>query len=419
MKRNRDRPGGPVKNLLKPKVVMRKQREERQEKVTWHSLQKEREYGIYWYSALWRILRPILIGATVAVIVIGLGTGLLHRLYDDYAGPVDSADGAEVLFEITSGQSLTRVAGNLEDAGLIHSRTVFKYYCDFAGMGQKLQIGQYALKRSMNMAEIADLLTTGDGNPLVRNITLIPGETVEEFAAKLVRTGVLNDAQEFLALCRTGKAFRDYYYVSDVLAAKNAAARKYILEGYLAPDTYEVYVTATPEEIIRKLLSQTEAVFPAEMQERAQAVGMTMDQALTLASLIEKEAGAGDFSRVSAVFHNRLKAGMKLQSDVTIHYITGIPKMALEGDDLTVSSPYNTYVNSGLPAGPICNPSAAAIHAALYPDETYLAENYLYFCAKNPESGELYFSRTLAEHEQAVAIYAPLWKQFDQSRGIR
>ena len=397
---------------------MRKQ-EERQEDVTWRSLQKEREYGIYWYSALWRVLRPVLIGATVAVIVIGLGMSLWNRLYDDYAGPVDAADGTEVLFEIASGQSLTRVAGNLEKAGLIHSKTVFKYYCDFAGMGQKLQIGQYSLKRSMNMAEIADLLTTGDGNPLVRNITLIPGETIEDFAAKLVRTGVLDSADEFLALCRKGDQFRDYYYVSDVLASRNAGARKYILEGYLAPDTYEVYVTAKPEEIIRKLLSQTEAVFPAEMQERAQAIGLTMDQAITLASPIEKAAGAGDFSRVSAVFHNRLKAGMKLQSDVTIHYITGVPKMALEGDDLTVSSPYNTYVNSGLPLGPVCNPSAAAIHAALYPDETYVAENYLYFCAKNPESGDLYFSRTLAEHEQAVAIYAPLWKQYDQSRGIR
>ena len=98
--------------------------------------------------------------------------------------------------------------------------------------------------------------------------------------------------------------------------------------------------------------------------------------------------------------------------------MSGVRKMALEGRDLTMNSPYNTYVNSGLPLGPICNPSAAAIHAALYPDETYTAENYLYFCAKNPESGELYFSRTLAEHEQAVAIYAPLWKQYDQSRGI-
>ena len=386
---------------------------------TYRSVYREREYGGYWYSALWKILRPALVGLTVAIVVAGLCTNLWNRLYTEYAGPVDPGDPQEVAFAIESGQSLTRVANNLEAAGLIRSRTVFKYYCDFAGMGQKLQIGRYSLNRGMNMTEIADRLTTGDGNPLVRNITLIPGETVEEFAAKLVRDGVLESSASFLAKCRTGTDFREYYYIADVLEGKTASQRKYVLEGYLAPDTYEVYVTAGEDEILRKLLSQTEAVFNAELQERAEQMGMTMDQTLTLASLIEKEAGAGDFARVSAVFHNRLKAGMKLESDVTIHYVTGVRKMALERGDLAVNSPYNTYVVNGLPVGPVCNPSAAAIRAALYPDEAYLAENYLFFCAKNPESGELYFSRTLAEHEQAVAIYAPLWQKYDQSRGIQ
>ncbi len=391
----------------------------RDEKVTYRSIYREREYGGYWYSGLWKILRPLLIGATVAVVVVGLCMSLWNRLYSNYAGPVDEGDDSEVFFAIESGQSLTRVANNLEEAGLIHSKSVFKYYCDFAGMGQKLQIGQYSLRRSMSMAEIADQLTTGDGNPIVRNITLIPGENVEEFAAKLVKNGVLESSETFLQKCRTGTDFRDYYYIDDVLNGGTAGQRKYVLEGYLAPDTYEVYVTASEEDIIRKLLSQTEAVFPAEIQERAAELKLSMDQTLTLASLIEKEAGAGDFTKVSAVFHNRLKMGMRLQSDVTIHYITGVRKMALEDGDLKVNSPYNTYAASGLPVGPVCNPSAAAIRAALYPDEIFLAENYLYFCAKNPESGELYFSRTLAEHEQAVAIYAPLWKQYDQSRGIR
>ena len=391
----------------------------RDEKVTYRSIYREREYGGYWYSGLWKILRPLLIGATVAVVVVGLCMSLWNRLYSNYAGPVDEGDDSEVFFAIESGQSLTRVANNLEEAGLIHSKSVFKYYCDFAGMGQKLQIGQYSLRRSMSMAEIADQLTTGDGNPIVRNITLIPGENVEEFAAKLVKNGVLESSETFLQKCRTGTDFRDYYYIDDVLNGGTAGQRKYVLEGYLAPDTYEVYVTASEEDIIRKLLSQTEAVFPAEIQERAAELKLSMDQTLTLASLIEKEAGAGDFTKVSAVFHNRLKMGMRLQSDVTIHYITGVRKMALDDGDLKVNSPYNTYAASGLPVGPVCNPSAAAIRAALYPDEIFLAENYLYFCAKNPESGELYFSRTLAEHEQAVAIYAPLWKQYDQSRGIR
>ena len=385
---------------------------------TYQSLRDEREYGLYWYSALWQVLRPLLVGAAVAVIVIGILYFAWNHLYRNYLGPADASDLTEISFQVASGQSLTRVANNLEEAGLIRSKSVFKYYCDFAGMGQKIQTGTYLLTRGMTMAQIADQLTTGDGNPIVRNITLIPGESIEEFAKKLHQAGVLSDPAVFLEKCRTGKEFADYYYIADVMESGTASRRKYVLEGYLAPDTYEVYTTASETEIIRKLLSQTEAVFPEEMQERAQSLGMTMDQALTLASLIEKEAKTADFAKVSAVFHNRLKSNMKLQSDVTIHYITGIRRMALKNSDLSIDSPYNTYLYSGLPAGPVCNPSAAAIRAALYPDEAYIAENYLYFCAKNPGSGELYFSKTLEEHEQAVAIYRPLWQQYDQAQGI-
>ena len=386
---------------------------------TYRSMRDERQYGPYWYSGLWNILRPILVGAASLVVVAGLLLTVWNQVYDAYLAPADINDPTEMAFSVESGQSLTRVANNLESAGLIRSRTVFKYYCDFAGMGQKIQSGNYRLNKTMTMQEIADQLTRGDGNPLVRNITLIPGWTIEEFADRLVQDGVLQSKDEFLQLCRTGEAFQDYYYIADVLATKNVSQRKYVLEGYLSPNTYEVYTDASAEDILRKLLSQTERAFPADAQEQAAEMGYTMDQIITLASLIEKEARNADFAKVSAVFHNRLKQGMKLQSDVTIHYITGVRKMALADSDLAISSPYNTYQNAGLPLGPVCNPSSEAISAALYPDATYVAENYLYFCAKDPESGELYFSRTLQEHEQAVSIYAPLWKEYDQSRGIQ
>ena len=386
---------------------------------TYRSVRDERREGIYWYSALWGILRPVLITLAVLVLTAGICITVWNKLYGEFAAPVDQEDATEYSFEITSGQSLNRVSANLEEAGLIRSKTVFKYYCDFAGMAQKIQTGTYSLKKDMTMTEIADRLTTGDGNPLVRNITLIPGETVEEFAAKLVKNGVLEDDKAFLAACRDGKAFREYYYIDDVLTSGHPEERKYVLEGYLSPNTYEVYVTASAEEIIRKLLSQTEAAFPVELQDRAEELGLTMDQTLTLASMIEKEAKESDFARVSAVFHNRLKANMRLESDVTIHYITGIRKMALADSDLTVNSPYNTYQVNGLPVGPICNPSPAAIRAALYPDETMITEKYLYFCAKEPESGELYFSKTLDQHRRAVEAYAPKWQQYDLDRGIK
>ncbi len=384
---------------------------------TYRSIRDEREYGPYWYSGIWHILRPLMVALAVALAVTGICLTGWNWIYREYLGPVDSQDEQEVPFEIASGQSLTRVANNLEAAGLIQSKTVFKYYCDFAGMGQKIQKGTYALKKSMTMTEIADQLTTGDGNPIVRNITLIPGQTIEEFAGALKEKGVLEDTGVFLEKCRTGKDFSDYYYISDILAGGTASRRRYVLEGYLAADTYEIYVTATEDDILRKLLSQTEAIFPVELQERAETMGMTMDQVITLASMIEKEAKTGDFAKVSAVFHNRLKANMKLESDVTVHYVTGTKTIVMKDSELRTDSPYNTYLYAGLPVGPICSPSAAAIQAALYPDETYVAENYLFFCAKDPDSGELYFSRTLAEHEQALAIYSPLWTQYDETHG--
>ena len=390
-----------------------------EKKYTYRSMREERKYGLYWYSGLWMILRPILVGLTVLVLVIGIGMTVWGKLYGSFLAPVDQEDPQEYTFEVGSGESLNRVATNLEDAGLIRNRSVFKYYCDFAGMSQKIQVGSYAIRKDMAMTEIADLLTTGDGNPLVRNITLIPGETVEDFAARMVKNGVFESADTFLAACRDGKAYREYYYIQDVLTSGQPEKRKYVLEGYLSPNTYEVYVSATEDDIIRKLLSQTEAVFTVENQERAEELDMTMDQVLTLASLIEKEAKESDFARVSAVFHNRLKEGMKLESDVTIHYITGVRKMALGDSDLTVSSPYNTYQVTGLPLGPVCNPSPAAIRAALYPDDSMIQEKYLYFCAKEPESGELYFSKTLDQHKRAVEIYAPYWQKYDEDRGIR
>ena len=386
---------------------------------TYRSMRDEREYGLYWYSGLWHVLRPVLVGLTVLVLVIGIGMTVWNKLYGSFLAPVDQEDTAEYTFEISSGESLNRVATNLEDAGLIRSRSLFKYYCDFAGMSQKIQVGTYTIRKDMAMTEIADLLTTGDGNPLVRNITLIPGETVEDFAARLVRNGVLESADKFLAACKNGKAYKEYYYIEDVLTSGQPEKRKYVLEGYLAPNTYEVYVTATEDEIIRKLLSQTEAVFTVENQERADELKMTMDQVLTLASLIEKEAKESDFARVSAVFHNRLKEGMKLESDVTVHYVTGVRKMALSDSDLAVKSPYNTYQVKGLPLGPICNPSPAAIRAALYPDESMINEKYLFFCAKEPESGELYFSKTLEQHRRAVENYTKYWKKYDEDRGIK
>lgn len=380
-------------------------------------LRKEREYGLFWYSWLWQVLRPVMLALCVCVVVTGVAMSVWNWADRHFFAPVDAQDTGEVTFVVASGNSLTRVANNLEAAGLIHNRTVFKYYADFLGYGQKIQSGEYKVSRSMSMRDIMELLTTGDGNPITRDITIIPGWTVMDIAAYLKEQGAIEDEEAFLALCRTGRDFSAYYYVADVLATPNASSRLFALEGYLAPDTYEVYTSATAEDIIKKLLSQTEAVFKTEYHDRADQLGMTMDQVITLASMIEKEAKTADFSKVSAVFHNRLRQNMTLGSDVTVKYATGVKRMSLTNSDLQADSLYNTYIYRGLPLGPICSPSAAAIRAALYPDEQFVADGYLYFCSKDPNTGELHFSRTLEEHELAVSIYAPLWQAYDREKG--
>ncbi len=382
------------------------------------SLRDERQYGFYWYSGLWRILRPVLVFLTSLLIVFGVVSAVWDAVDNAFLSPIDPQDQTEIAFSVESGNSLTRVSSNLEKQGLIKNSTFFKYYCDFAGLGQKIQAGDYLIKKSMDVFEIADLLTTGDGQPLTMDITIIPGDTIQDVAAYLKGLGVIADENEFLNVCRTGEGVTDYYYVDDLMRAGVADGRRYLLEGYLAPNTYEIYTNATPLSIIRKLLSQTDKVFHSDWQLRADELDMTMDEVLILASMIEKEAKKADFAKVSAVFHNRLEKKMKLESDPTIHYVTGERRMSLRSSDLAVESPYNTYRISGLPAGPICNPSPEAINAALYPDESYVAEEYLFFCSKNPESGELHFSRTLDEHERAVAIYAPLWQAYDAERGM-
>ena len=350
--------------------------------------------------------------------VFGVVSTVYGVVNDKYLSPVDPDDQTEIPFTVESGNSLTRVANQLEERGLIKNRSVFKYYCDFAGLGQKIQAGDYKIQKSMNIFEIAEVLTTGAGRPMTADITIIPGSTIEKIAASLKEQGVFQDEAEFLALCRTGEGVTDYYFVQEALKTDRVAERKYVLEGYLSPNTYEIYTNATPLQIVKKLLDQTDKVFSSEWQDRAAELDMTMDQILTLASLIEKEAKKADFAKVSAVFHNRLKESMKLQSDVTIHYVTGERRMSLRNSDLAVESPYNTYLYAGLPLGPICNPSAEAINAALYPDESYIAEKYLYFCSKDPDTGELHFSRTLDEHNRAVQIYAPLWQAYGKERGM-
>lgn len=382
------------------------------------TLHEERSYGLFWYDWLWGALRPLIVFTASLAIVCGIVMTGWNFVTERFIGPVNAGDETPVTFTVASGSSLSRVSRELEEADLIHNRTVFKYVTDFMGKGQRIQSGEYVLSKSMDMMQIMNQLTLGDGKPNTARITIIPGWTIEDIAAQLYKDGMIKNEEEFLALCRTGEAYKDYYYIAEILNAANVSQRKYVLEGYLSPNTYEIYTSSTADDIIKKLITQTEAAYPASYHERAEELGFTMDQVITLASMIEKEAKTAEFAKVSAVFHNRLAQNMTMGSDVTIKYYLNSKKMALSDEELNVNTGYNTYQNKGLPVGPICNPSSDAIVAALYPDEQYRQQGYLYFCSKDPDSGELHFSKTLEEHNAAVSMYRPLWIEYDKSRGI-
>lgn len=405
------------------------------------TLMHDREYGFYWYAWLWKLVRPLLIVLISLVIVLGIVAQGWQFVYGHFFEPVNPQDTAVREFVIESGDYVTTIGDHLYEQGFIKNTGIFKYIVQFQELTNKLQVGSYPLSPSMDINEILGILAKGSASN-ERTITIIPGWTVTDIANYLLKQGAIANVGDFEKLCKDHKAFKSYSYsLQDAIDSKTIGERKFALEGYLAPDTYQVYRNATSEQIIQKLLNQFDAVrnnvFNSapnvemvydEDGNRLDENGnimtedpevyettLTNEQTIVLASIIEKEAGKkADYKKVSAVFHNRLTTGMRLESDATVAYAAGIRRLVLTNDELSNDGPYNTYTRAGLPVGPICNPSAAAIEAALYPDMDYIYDGYLYFCATDPSTGGLHFSKTKSEHEAAVAQYRPLWIEYDQ-----
>ncbi len=363
---------------------------------------------------VWRILRPI----AAALLSLGLVAiamiGALRYVLSHFIYPVDADDNTPIQVVIPSGASASRIASLLYNArgqdepGLIVSTASFKVYVDFTGRANSLKAGTYVLSRNMTIPEIVNILCAGNEARRVTRFTIPEGYSAAEIAQALFEAGILEDQEEFLALCKDGTLL-SVAYLDPLL---NPSDRRYALEGYLFPDTYEIYEDASAADILKKMLNRFAVVFSEEDAERAKALNLTTDQVVALASMIEKEAAADeDFARVSAVFHNRLRQGMPLESCATLSYTLGVKKYTFTDSELSTVSPYNTYRNKGLPVGPICNPGQAAIQAALYPSEEYLNEGYLYFCNMNPkQTNALVFSRSYEEHRRNVVKYSPFWE---------
>jgi len=366
------------------------------------------------WNIIWRLIRPLAIFACACLLALGVMATAWTYVFENYIMPPDPADETMVEFVVERGSSVSAIARKLKEEGFVRNKGVFQYLSEFIGKGHKLKAGTYELSRSMTITEIIDILSKGDGGVEVMRFTVVEGLTVEEIAASLVEQKVFTDSARFLELCKTGEGIADSYdFVKEVVDA-NDAGRTYVLEGYLYPDTYEIYVGSSEEVVIGKMLDRMNVIYGAAYRHQAEELGMTMDEVITLASIIEKEGLRSTYGKVSAVFHNRLEENMTLGSDVTVQYALGIKRLVLTQSELDVKSAYNTYTNKGLPVGAICNPGDYAIEAALYPDSEFMEEGYLYFALADPESGALIFSKTLEEHNKVVEEYRPLWEAYDK-----
>lgn len=325
----------------------------------------------------------LLYAAIICLVSVGLSVRIIHAAYD-LLGAYKEENVASI--KITPKTTVDEVIDQLESGGVINDPLFFKLY--FKITDAKVAWGDYTISTNMDYEALIAALNNTKNRVDTVQIMFPEGISAEEIADRLETEDVC-DKQDFLEALNNLEPFMsDYYFVKDIPEDPD---RVYKLEGYLFPDTYEFYKYESPVKAIKIFLNNYLKRITAEMLEQAEEHGMTMDEILTLASLIEKEAKTQDMRKVSSVFHNRLDIKMMLQSNATDFY-PYTPATIPEG--YKEKSPYDTYRIEGLPPSAICSPGLAAIRAALNPEKT----GYYYFCMD--ASGKAYYAVTLAEHER-------------------
>ncbi|MBR0596645.1 endolytic transglycosylase MltG [Sinanaerobacter chloroacetimidivorans] len=323
--------------------------------------------------------RRFIISSIIVTGIVILAGALIFSFYLNHESkPLQPENTESVLVVVPSGTGTAGIANILEEQNLIDNVGVFKLKSKTSGYEGKFKAGEYSLSPSMSMEEMMKILVSGNTNTL--RFTIPEGYDIRRTTEKLAQEGLIDPAA-FSQEIETG--IFDYKFLKDAPAGTNR------LEGYLFPETYDIFTTEKEHDIINRMLSQFDKIFTQEYYDRAKELGMSINEVITLASVIEREARVSeDRPIISSVFHNRLKIGMPLQSCATVQYILGEQKPVLSIKDTQIESPYNTYLKQGLPPGPICSPGADSIKAALYPADT----KYLYFLAKG--DGSHAFSET-------------------------
>ena len=287
--------------------------------------------------------------------------------------------------EIPKGSTFRQAVEVFSKEGLIRDKNLFLFMGRISRIDRKIRAGYYSIYKTMNSLDLLKVLRRGQ--IIEYEVTVVEGDSLREVSEKLAEKGIAD--REDLA-----RLFSDRNYLSSY--GINASS----CEGYLFPDTYKVPKGMDPKEAIGMMINRMREKYSDKLKARAAEIGFSEKEVLTLASIVEKEA-ITDEERplISAVYHNRLRKKMLLQADPTAIYGVKSSKEKITSEDLRRKTPYNTYVISGLPPGPIASPGIKSITAALYPAKV----SYVYFVSNN--DGTHRFSISAEEHEIAVRAY--------------
>jgi len=303
-----------------------------------------------------------------------------------------SNDKSVINFEIKSGQGVNQISHNLYNQGLIRNMFYFEVHAWANNLERNFIAGSHEVSPAMSIKEVTAKLTrVGDSE---KAITIIEGWNNKEIA-KYLEDQSLFSQQDFLS--EVGSNLSSYYEAYDFLADK---PQDVDLEGYLFPDTYRVFRNASVSEVFKKMLDNFGQKITEDLRLKIENQKKSIFEVITLASIIEKEVRQPeDMKMVADIFYKRLDAGIALQSDATVNYITGKGTVQPSYEDTKIDNPYNTYKYRGLPPGPIANPGLNAIVAAIEPT----ANPYYYFLTA--KEGEVVYSKTYNEHLQNKAKY--------------
>lgn len=330
-------------------------------------------------------MKKILISAVIFILLSITGIAVFYLNLQHYATQPAGPAPEKVLITIPSGQSLKTTTEALFKYRIITSPFKFNMFARLKGYDKQLKAGEYALSATMSPMQIMEKLVKGEVE--LYKITIPEGFNIYQIADLMAKAGLVQYSSFITA-------------ATDAELAHKNGINAETFEGYLFPETYYFPKKVSVDTILSTMVNRFWRVFNSQWRARADQLGFSIHQIVTLASIIEKETGVkSERPLISSVFHNRLKKKMRLESDPTVIYGLKSFDGNLKRSHLERPTPYNTYKISGLPVGPIANPGAESLEAALYPAET----KFIYFVSKKNKTHQ--FSTNLKDHNQAVLKY--------------